>query len=126
MKSEDLLLYSCGVFDPEECLSGRELAEELMRTKHFTFTDDGYWDGRGCSCCPDYYVESFNCPEVDCNLGSASSLEECYYQSIVTTVGWENLSEEEDLVLFYSNIDVLKQKAKELGIVVEVLDGYLE
>ena len=33
MNDEDLLLSSCGIFDPKECVSGRELAEELMTNK---------------------------------------------------------------------------------------------
>ena len=71
MNDEDLLLSSCGMFDPKECISGEGLAKELMKTKHYIFTDDSYYESPGCSCCDDYLVETFNSTQTSPNLGSA-------------------------------------------------------
>lgn len=46
MNDEDLLLHSCGTFNPKECISSKELAEELMKVKLYVVTavDPGGYD----------------------------------------------------------------------------------
>ena len=121
MNDEDLLLSSCGAFDPKECISAKELAEELMNIKRYVFTDDSWWCSNGCDCCDDYLVGSFNCDQTSPNLGSASDEGECYLQAIATEKGWMFWESIPDQYreMGYSE---LKRIAEGMGIVVEIVE----
>ena len=119
MNDEDLLLHLCGTFDPRECVSAKELAEELVKVKTYVFTDDSYYESPGCSCCDDYFVESFNCDQTSPNLGSASDEGECYLQAIATEKGWlfwESIPDQYREMSYFG----LKKVADRMGIVVEI------
>lgn len=89
--------------------------------KTFTFYDEGYYDQPGCSCCEGFYMECYNSDDTDCNLGSAHSYENCYYQSILTEIGVDNVVDEYKDEIYFMTLGELKQMAKDLNIKVKVI-----
>lgn len=55
--------------------------------KTYKFTNDSWWDRCGCDECEDTLMEAYNSDDTDCNLGSASYIEDCYVQAIITETG---------------------------------------
>ena len=80
MKDEDLLLHSCGTFDPKECISAKELAEELVRVKKFNTWDEvkqHLADGKAVHCPTNtYWADRWHCYEECCCEGDDYTLEE--------------------------------------------------
>ena len=89
--------------------------------KTYTFTNDSYWFSNGCDCCEDLLMESYNCDETSCNLGSANCEDDCYLQSIATEIGCEYW---EDIPIEYREMDFedLKLVAEILNITVEFIE----
>ena len=87
---------------------------ELMKT--YRFYDDGYWDSRGCSCCPAVFVDVYNSDDTDPNLGSAHSVEDCYVQSILTREVEIGIPYDEAKEYYYMELDSLKILAYAMGI----------
>lgn len=89
----------------------------------YTFFDDSYWDSPGCSCCEPWYMEAYNSEKTDCNLGTASSREDCYIHAIITELGKNNGHIPQDLLdqLYGASYDTLKAEAKRLKIKVEII-----
>ena len=87
----------------------------------FKFWDDSYYDSRGCSCCEGTWMEAYNSVQTDSRLGTAHSLEDCYFQSILTTLGLDNVDEQYSEELYCMSLDEVKEAAKALGIKVKVI-----
>lgn len=88
----------------------------------YTFTNDTYWDSRGCDCCEDTEMTCFNSEDTDIRLGSASSVEDCYAQAIITELSCDLVSDDYKDHLYQMSLRSLKDTAKGLGIKVEILD----
>lgn len=90
-------------------------------SKKYLFTNDSYFDSPGCSCCDSYPVEVYNSDDTDCNLGSAHSYEECYVQSILTSMGGQSVVSDEMLEeLWCMDIKALKSITNDLNIRVKI------
>ena len=90
--------------------------------KVYKFYDNGWWDNPACSCCDDTYYECYNSDDTDGNLGSAHSLEDCYVQSIVTSLGGQSVVSDEMLEeLWCMDIKDLKSMCKDLNIKVKII-----
>ncbi|UZS00880.1 hypothetical protein [Pseudomonas phage vB_PsaM_M1] len=89
-------------------------------SKCYLFTNDSYYESRGCSCCESYLFEVYNSDETNCNLGSAYNRAHCYLQAIATESGieyWEDVADK------YREMEYteLKKLATEMGIKVEII-----
>lgn len=89
--------------------------------KTFTFYNDGYYDQPGCSCCEGTYVECYNSDDIDRNLGSAHSYEDCYCYAILTELGVDNVTEDCQEDLYCMSLKELKQVAKDFNIKVKIV-----
>ena len=89
--------------------------------KKYTFWDDGYYDGCGCDCCEDTYMECYNSVDTDCNMGTAHSIEDCYVQALLSAADKDYESAYYKQMLCYEELDGLKELVEELGIQVEVI-----
>ena len=90
--------------------------------KTYTFTNDTYWFSNGCYCCEDLEMPTFNSDDTDCNLGSAHSYEECYVQSIISSLGGQSVVPDEMLEeLWCMDIRGLKSIAEDLNICVNIV-----
>lgn len=93
----------------------------MTEKRVFTFEDDSWYDsGWGCDCCPSSWVEAYNCPDTDCNLGTAGSEEECYIQAIRTVL--KNAPDEIVDELYGKSVDELKQMCDDLNVEV-IIEG---
>lgn len=93
--------------------------------KHFKFYEESWYASGGCDCCEPTFMECYNSDDTDCSMGSANSEEACYVQSIITTLGRENLSMEESELAnsFYClSLDQLMRIADNIGIIVEIVE----
>lgn len=88
-------------------------------TKTYTFYDDSWWDNPGCSCCPSTLMEAYNSSDTDCNLGTASSLEDCYVQAIVTEVSICNIPCDDNI--WDEPLENLEVIAQGLGIEIKII-----
>lgn len=86
----------------------------------YTFYEDSWWDYNGCSCCDPSWMEAYNSDDTLCGMGTAHSEEDCYIQAILTELG-EGYSTETADSLYELDIDTLKEKAKLLGVEVEIV-----
>ena len=90
--------------------------------KKYIFTNDTWWDNPACDCCEDLEMPTFNSDDTDCNLGSAHSYEECYVQSIISSLGGQSVVSDEMMEeLWCMDIKDLKSMCKDLNIKVEII-----
>ena len=88
----------------------------------FTFYDDSWYDQPGCSCCEGFLMEAYNCSDTDSNLGTASCLEDCYVQAIITEAQKQGVDlYANDDSLWEQPLKSLKIIAKEFGIQIEII-----
>jgi len=89
--------------------------------KTYTFTNDS-WIDSVCDCCPPTEMECYTSDDTDCNLGSAHSYEDCYVQSIVSSLGGQSVVSDEMLgELWCMDIKGLKSIAGDLNIKVKII-----
>ena len=88
--------------------------------KTYTFTNNS-WTYSVCDCCAPTEMEVYNSDDTDCNLGSAHSHEDCYVQSIITSLGGQSVVSDEMLEeLWCMDIKGLKSIANDLNIRVKI------
>lgn len=90
-------------------------------SKCYLFTNDSYYESRGCSCCESYLFEVYNSDETNCNLGSAYNRDHCYLQAIATEKGWEYWEDVPD-DLREMDYDQLKNIADSMEIEVRIIE----
>ena len=89
--------------------------------KTYTFTDNS-WTYSVCDCCAPTEMEVYNSDDIDCNLGSAHSYEQCYVQAIITSLGGQSVVSDEMLEeLWCMDIKDLKSMCKDLNIKVKII-----
>ena len=89
--------------------------------KEYLFTDDSYWASNGCDCCEDTFLEAYNSEDVDHSLGSASSIEDCYVQAIVTETGSFCIGSTMHEILRGKSLAELKDLARLMKIEVSII-----
>lgn len=88
----------------------------------FVFYDDSYYDRPACDCCLGGRVECYNSSDTDSNLGTASCLEDCYVQAIISEAQKQGVDlYANDDSLWEQPLKSLKVIAKELGIQIEII-----
>ena len=93
-----------------------------MTIKTYKFTYDEYWTSNGCDCCEPDHWEVYNSEDVDCSLGSARSVQECYAQAIISYEGLDNLTEDELDYIYSFSEEELRAACKLMGITVEIIE----